>query len=110
MIIEIELHEPITVKQLKEKLGRAQLRMDASLDMTHSLLIDASGCETYEREAREWFAKVWAPPNKQRVDKIAIVTNSVILRMAATAVGLVAGYRIDAFKNADAAARWLAKK
>jgi hypothetical protein len=74
------------------------------------LLIDASRASTYEREARQWFANVWGPRHKHQIDKIAIVTKVVILRMAATTVGLLAGYRIDAFDTVEKARAWLEKE
>jgi len=110
MVIKLRLVDHITVAQLERVLSRAALTMDMSTDSTHSLLIDASAATTYEKAARSWFAEVWGPANKKRVDKIAIVTKSAILRMAATTVGLIAGYRIDAFSSEAAATDWLEKK
>lgn len=108
-IIEVNLKGRITRDQLESALNDAEEIMNQR-GGSHRLLLtvrEPTILDPYEQEARAWFTKVWGPRNRDRVEKIAIVSESVILRMAATAVGLATRYRINAFSKAEDAEEWL---
>ncbi len=71
-----------------------------------ALLVNALEMTSYEAAARDAFVK-WSAGARDRMARVAVVTEKTSWWMVVSAMGLASGQQMKAFSTIDAARAWL---
>lgn len=109
LIIEVELRGHLTVDSLQSQLVRARSRLEAlQAGERVTMIVNALQMSDYDAAARDLFVR-FNVEVKQRVQRVAILTDKTLWLMVIAAMALASGQKMRAFQTRNAALLWLSE-
>jgi hypothetical protein len=100
-ITTVDLAGHLTAESVDATLGSVDVP-----DCDCALLIDCMHMTGYDNEARERFV-VWNREHKERLRRVAVVTDKPLWRMVISAMSLASGQQMRGFASRGEAEQWL---